>query len=154
MTFVCLANLPDWPIPNWGHDRYDVSHSIFVNVGLIAVIILLGAVCHFSQFARNRIPVRCLLLGAAAWMSHLLLDSFYNHGRGIAIFWPISDARLNLAIPWFRTLDLSQSVLNARNLAVLGIEAVAYGPVLGATLLIKRMSESFDLRQTRRSNSD
>ena len=19
--FVALANLPDWPIPNWGHDR-------------------------------------------------------------------------------------------------------------------------------------
>jgi hypothetical protein len=29
------------------------------------------------------------------------LDSLYNHGHGVAIFWPLSDVRLALPIPWF-----------------------------------------------------
>ena len=34
-AFVALANAPDWPLPGWGHDRYDVSHSIFVTLAAV-----------------------------------------------------------------------------------------------------------------------
>lgn len=30
-TFVVLGNLPDLPVRNWGHHRYYISHSLFVN---------------------------------------------------------------------------------------------------------------------------
>jgi len=124
-AFVVFANLPDAPIPNWGHDRYDISHSLFVNAALALAL---------SMLAWRRFKTRIILLAACAWMSHLLLDSFYNHGRGVGIYWPISNDALNLSMPWFNTLDLSQSPVAPDNLWVYGIEAVAYGPILLITI--------------------
>jgi len=127
VSFVALASLPDWPIPNWGHDQYRVSHSVYVNLALIGFVLLLwGAVPYF----RSRVTLRCFMLGAGAWLSHLLLDSFYNHNLGIAIYWPFSEGRLNFSMPWFDTLDLTQSAVSPHNLSVYAIEFVAYFPVL------------------------
>ena len=127
VAFISLASLPDWPMPSWGHDRYDISHSIFVNISLVSMVILLW--CVVPSF-RSAVGARCLCLGAGAWLSHLLLDSFYNHGRGVPIYWPYSDARLNFAMPWFNTIDLSQSIASSHNLSVYFVEFVAYLPVL------------------------
>ena len=80
-----------------------------------------------------------MVLGSAAWLSHLLLDSFYNHGRGIAIYWPFSDGRLNFSMPWFNTLDLSQSAISQHNLTVYWIEFVAYLLVLIIAIVIGTM---------------
>jgi len=110
-AFVALANLPDWPLPNWGHDRYDISHSVFVNLGLIGLAIMLAKV------------------------------TFYNHGQGIGLFWPVSKQKLSLALPWFENWDLSQPVTAPDNLSVFGIEFLAYFPVLLVALFV-----SFKLR--------
>jgi membrane-bound metal-dependent hydrolase YbcI (DUF457 family) len=72
--------------------------------------------------------------GAAAWLSHFLLDSFYSHGHGIRIFWPVSDAALNLAIPWFHVLKRS-SPPDLATLRTLAIEALSYGALLAACLI-------------------
>ena len=125
-AFVALANLPDWPIPHWGHDRYDVSHSIFSNLGVIAlVMILIAAVTSL----RRSLPARYAIFGGLAWMSHMVLDSFYNHGRGVAILWPFSDGRLKFPIPWFRTLDKTLPAWHTRNLSVYAYELVTYLPI-------------------------
>ena len=140
-AFVALANLPDWPLPNWGHDRYDISHSVFVNVGLIGLVVVLAKVfAKGSWFCRNRF----LVLAAMAWLSHLLLDTFYNHGQGIGLFWPVSKQKLSLALPWFENWDLSQPVTAPDNLSVFGIEFLAYFPVLLVALFV-----SFKLRGPR-----
>lgn len=95
-VFVLLSLIPDLPLRNWGHDRYGVSHSVFVNVLLFVVVVV-----PFS-FLRDRLGGwRVIVGGSIAWLSHLLLDLFYNHGHGVAIFWPFSKARLALPIPWF-----------------------------------------------------
>jgi membrane-bound metal-dependent hydrolase YbcI (DUF457 family) len=98
-AFVVLPNIPDLPFPHWGHDRYDISHSLFVNLLLCLIIVaLLG----WHPKIRHSIgDGKVLSGGVAAWLSHLVLDSFYNHGRGVPIFWPLSDAHLALPIPWF-----------------------------------------------------
>ena len=132
-TFVALANLPDWPLPSWGHDKYYLSHSLFVNAGLICVVIAAVRVFASKNWFGSW---RFLGLAAMAWLSHLLLDSFYNHGRGIAIFWPVSKSRLNLAMPWFANFDLSQPIFCSHNLAVFGIEFIAYAPILLAAIAI------------------
>ena len=134
-AYVALANLPDWPIPMWGHDRYDISHSVFVNAALIALLVSCWLVIpRINARAQNRI----VLFGAAAWLSHLLLDSFYNHGRGIGIYWPFSDGRLVLSMPWFSTLDLDQAIYAQHNLSVFAIELVAYFPILVLTVVVRR----------------
>ena len=123
-------------------DRYDISHSVFVNVGLIGLVVVLAKVfAKGSWFCRSRF----LMLAAMAWLSHLLLDTFYNHGQGIGLFWPISNQRLSLAMPWFDNWDLSQPVSSSHNLSVFGIEFLAYFPILLGALFI-----SFKLRRHRR----
>ncbi len=127
--FVVLANLPDAPLPGWGHDAYHVSHSLAVTLALIATA---------GWSLRRVVPTRLLLAGGMAWLSHLLLDSFYNHGLGIEIGWPITSYRLNLPIPWLQTLELSQSAWSERNLSVGLLEALTFGPFLIACWLLSR----------------
>ena len=148
-AFVALANLPDWPLPGWGHDQYHISHSVFVNAGLICVAIAMARL--FATNTRYG-SWRFLSLAAMAWLSHLLLDSFYNHGRGIAIFWPVSSGRLKLPIPWFGNWDLKQSIVSRDNLTVFGIEFIAYAPILLAAILISYRLAS--LRETKMDAAD
>ena len=145
-AFVALANLPDWPLPGWGHDQYRVSHSLFVNGGLIVLAIVAARIFASKAWYGSW---RFLGLAAMAWLSHLLLDSFYSHGRGIVILWPISNGRLKFPIPWFENFDLSQSVFSQFNLTVFGIEFVSYTPILLAAIFV-----SYRLRRQRRNSQN
>lgn len=127
-VFVALANLPDWPLPGWGHDAYHVSHSLLVNLALIAAT---------TAVLRHRLGWRLLAAGTAAWLSHLLLDSFYNHGLGVQIGWPVADYRLNLPIPWLQTLDMA-NLLSWRNASVVGFELLTLGPFVIAALMVAK----------------
>ena len=135
-AFILVANAPDLPLPFWGHYSYRVSHSLFVNLALLAVAVglLMSSRAWRSEAVRRWVVAG----GAAAWLSHLLLDSFYSHGHGIRIFWPVSDAALNLAIPWFHVLRRG-SPPDLATLRILAIEAVCYGALLGACLIWRRL---------------
>jgi hypothetical protein len=50
-AFIALSLVPDYRIPNWGHDRYYISHSIFTNALLMLGLVLLLA-------KRCRLPSR------------------------------------------------------------------------------------------------
>jgi|SRR3989304_307785 len=126
--FIALANLPDWRLPGWGHTRYEISHSVFVNLALIIVFAVLLRLCNPIRTGIASWPV--ILGGAAAWLSHLLLDSFYNHGLGVAIFWPLSTARLALPMPWFRALPSSPPPLTIDTFYIYLVELLFYGPIL------------------------
>jgi hypothetical protein len=135
-TFVCLASIPDWPLPGWGHTRYAISHSVFVNSCIISLVALILAA---SPSARQRIggyPV--IVCGAFAWLSHLLTDSLYSHAQGIAIYWPVSTARFAMPMPWFDTLRIGEGVLNLHNVRVCLIEFAFYGPLLWAACIIRK----------------
>lgn len=123
-AFVLLANVPDLPLPNWGHERYDISHSLFVIAPLLALAVA-GLLAK-----RKLLPalggLRLILFAAAACLSHLLLDTFYNHGKGLAMFWPISKTSLALPIPWFDTIKAP--LLSAINLKTFAVELVCYAP--------------------------
>lgn len=134
-AFVALANAPDWPLPGWGHDRYDVSHSIFVTLAAVASLSVIAA------FLLRRTPYgswRVIGGGVVAWLSHLLLDTFYDGRKGLAMFWPVSDARVSLPIPCFHTMQLSP-LMSAHNAAVFAIEAAVYGSILVIVLLGRKL---------------
>ena len=131
-SFIFLANLPDAPLPGWGHHRYYISHSVFVNVAFIAGLLLIGSLWRTGREQLG--GWRMLTGGAAAWLSHFLLDTFYNHGRGLAMFWPLSDAHLALPIPWFSTMHPFPPYLNSHSIRVWAVELLVYSVLLGLAL--------------------
>ncbi len=134
-AFMLAANVPDLPLPGWGHDRYDISHSVFSNALLIVAV---TAALGLPKPARRWVGGWGVLAAlAGAWLSHLLLDSFYNHGRGVAIFWPVSSARLALPIPWFSVVP-PPPPFTAALWKEFAAEVVSYGPLLAAALVWRR----------------
>ena len=77
-----------------------------------------------------------------AVLSHVLLDSFYAMGSGIALLWPLSGARLHLPVPWFLHLR-PQDGLTLYNLRVCALEAACFGSVLLLALLARRRIISY-----------
>jgi hypothetical protein len=130
-AFGLLAGGPDLPAPSWGHSQYLISHSIFVNLGLVAGVVALVAASPRLRAALGGWPLLCA--GAAAWLSHLLLDSFYSHGQGVRIFWPLSLDALNLSMPWFDVLYVGIPIHEA--LRIFAVEFAFYASLLGVCLL-------------------
>jgi hypothetical protein len=130
-VFGLLAGGPDLLAPFWGHSQYLISHSIFVTLGLIAGVVALAAASPRLRTALGGWPLVCA--GVAAWLSHLLLDSFYSHGKGVRIFWPLSLDAPNLPMPWFDVLRVGIPPHAA--LRIFAIEFAFYGSLLGLCLL-------------------
>jgi membrane-bound metal-dependent hydrolase YbcI (DUF457 family) len=128
-VFAVLANIPDIPLPYWGHARYAISHSIFVNL-VLCLIVLASLIGYRPGDWRMR------GLGITAWFSHLLLDTFYNHGHGVGILWPFSTATLALPIPWFSVLP-PMWPLTAQGIRIGLIEFISYAPLVFMTLYIR-----------------
>ena len=134
-AIVLAANVPDLPLPFWGHFDYRVSHSLFANLALVAVVVSLLI---SPRAWRSQAAFRWVVAGgAAAWLSHLLLDSFYSHGYGIRIFWPFSDAALSLPVPWFHVLQ-RDAFMQPATLQIFVTEAVCYGALLAVCLIVRR----------------
>jgi membrane-bound metal-dependent hydrolase YbcI (DUF457 family) len=144
-AFMLLANLPDLPLPFWGHQRYEISHSLFVNL----LLILAGLVVLGARPARRRQLGGWVVLaaGAGAWLSHLLLDSFYNHGRGVAMFWPFSEARLALPISWFSVVR-HPPPFTARMWKEFAVELGSFGLLLAAAVGWRWLRQRSTLRRT------
>jgi len=131
-----LANVPDIDLPFWGHAEYLISHSIFVNVSLIAAVLAIPAAWPALRRKLGGWPV--LAAAAGAWMSHLLLDSFYSGGHGIRIFWPLSrEAALKLPMPWFDALSGGWR-LDLVTFRIAATEVLFYGTPLAICLLWRR----------------
>lgn len=120
----------------WGHDRYWFSHSIIVN-GVMALVVA-AIFSTWRSAARWLGGPKVIAGGLLAWLSHMLLDTFYNHGRGLAMFWPVGSWRLALPISWFSVMDGIPKTLDGRVLRILGIELLAYGTLFVLALMWRR----------------
>ena len=124
VCFVIFANVSDFPLPGWGHNAYQVSHSVYVTILLASLLALLLLWPTFHA----RVGVRVIVAWSVAWLSHLPLDSMYAHGQGIAIFWPFSEAHLAMPVSWFETIRLPAR--SDHNLRVFRIELLVFGTAL------------------------
>lgn len=131
--FVFFANLPDLPLPGWGHSSYQVSHSIFLAALLASLLALLLLLPTFNE----KVGKSIVIAWAVAWLSHMLLDSLYAHGLGIGIFWPFSNAHLALPVPWFETLRWPP--ISEHNRSVFITEWLVYGAVLLLCVGLRRI---------------
>jgi len=135
-ALVALSNISDWPFSFWGHTRYEVSHSLFVTLGL--VVALGGALGSVARVREALGGWRALIAGGLAWVGHLLLDTLYNHGHGLKMFWPLSDGALALPLPWFSTLREAW-IPDAFTARVLLTEAAFYGGVLVVCIALRAL---------------
>lgn len=135
--FIFFSNIPDLPIPLWGHDRYYFSHSLFITI--IVAILLVSVYLLFSKFWWKKAPdVKFLALMVLALFSHLLLDSFYNHGFGVAIFWPFSSASLVLPIPWLSVQKELPPPITLEMLRIWLLEFLTFCPLVLLAFWIKK----------------
>jgi len=44
-VFLFLANVPDLPFPGWGHDRYDISVTVFFTTAVLAGVVAAAFLC-------------------------------------------------------------------------------------------------------------
>lgn len=136
--FVFLALLPDLPLPGWGHQRYLVSHSIWVN--LFIILLFLGIIYCFRRVTKHtNLNGWFLFFCILAIFSHLLLDSFYNHGYGIMIFWPFSERSLVLPIPWLSVGHDFSFPPNLEMLKIWFFEFITFGPLLLVSIWIRKL---------------
>jgi len=133
--FVLFANFPDFAfriIP------YFESHS------LITVLVILAAGNLLVWFFRSRIPGldwKLILLGNLTVLSHFLLDTFYNHGTGLMLFWPVSAARSALPVPWLSVMQPPFFPVTEAHLKVFLMELVTFGPLLVLVILGKMIGK-------------
>lgn len=144
-AFVFLANAPDAPFPNWGHDRYDASHSLFVT-GFFSALIFLFHAAAKRLIGGYPVSNRVATAACVAWFSHIFLDSLYGPGNGIVVTWPFGEGRLDLPVPWFETLGpFPIDWFSAHSAKVFAIEFVCYAPITVICLLLA-VRRRYDLR--------
>lgn len=136
VAFGWLALAPDWRIKHWGHYRYNISHSIFTNA--LAILVLVVILYSWKGMIPRIGGWGVVIGGIIAWLSHLLLDTFYNHGRGIAMFWPFSRARVALPIPWFSVVSHIPPPMTWEIWRILLIELFCYGVLLLGAIVLRR----------------
>jgi inner membrane protein len=113
----------------WGHRG--AAHSI----GLALLVSLaLGAAAWPGQLP----PVRTGLAVFVATASHGLLDTLTDGGLGIALFWPLSNARLFAPVQPLPVAPIGPAFLSARGLAVALFELVVFAPVFAVALWPRR----------------
>lgn len=132
LLMIFLSNIPDFRIPGWGHDRYDISHSLFVNLLLILILLPWGLLLFMRRITKES---AVLFTVASAWLSHLMLDSFYNHGFGVAVFWPFFQKSLAMPLPWFSILP---DKISLQSLKVYTVEFIFYGFIMSLCVWVRR----------------
>jgi len=95
------------------------SHSLFVA--------LLGAAVALAPQAHRG---RAAVIGALVVASHGLLDTLTTGGLGVALLWPITDARYFAPVRPIPVAPIGAGMLSARGAYVVVIEAMMFAPLL------------------------
>lgn len=134
-SFAVLACLPDLRVPWHRHlFTYSQHHSLLVNLLLLGVPLAMLAARPGWRARIGGWPVA--LGGFGAGLSHLLLDSFYNHGHGVPIGWPFGRLHLVLPLPWFETIACGW-LAGWQTVRILATEVAFYGPLLLACAALR-----------------
>jgi inner membrane protein len=130
LAFTALAMLPDADMILVGlgvADHGTVGHRGASHSLTLAVIA--GLICAVAA-RRFRWPVlRTALVGGFAVASHALLDALDKGGRGLPLFWPISNARFHS--PWqiFPDSPKGMEVLTRPGVMELALELLLFLPI-------------------------
>ncbi|MHB8876309.1 MAG: metal-dependent hydrolase [Myxococcaceae bacterium] len=129
-AFSALSLLPDADVvafklgipysAPFGHRG--AAHSL---VAALLVGAIIAAGCRFL----GRPALKTGLMALAVVASHGLLDAFTDGGLGIALGWPLTNARTFAAWTPIPVAPIGPGMLSARGLHVLAVEALFFLPV-------------------------
>jgi inner membrane protein len=139
LALSALALLPDLDVigfvlhipygAEWGHRG--TAHSLLLGLCVGAPLgLALG----------HRVGARALgaVLGALVLMSHGLLDAMTTGGKGVALLWPWSRARLFAPLRPIPVAPIGVHMLSSRGLHVVLVEALYFLPLLAYALWPRR----------------
>ena len=112
------------------------SHSFFA--GLVTSLILMLAA---KALGRPQ-PARWLTYGLICYWIHLAMD-FMTFGRGVMLFWPLSNSRFSSPVKLFSGLHWSEGLWSVRHLETILTEVLL---VLSAFLLFAALRKGGLLR--------
>lgn len=136
VLMAAMACLPDWRVPFHRQlFNYNHHHSLLVNCIILAGIA--GAMA-LAGMLKSRRGWLILVAISAAVLSHLLMDSFYSHAKGVQIAWPLGSYRLALPIPWLH-VQTNPGSLDWFHIRIRLIEILTFGPLLGAAIIIRAL---------------
>lgn len=125
VAFSAMSLLPDLDVLAF---RFGIPYAApFGHRGAshsLTFALLVGALA----WLLTRAPRTGLLVGLTV-LTHPLLDALTDGGLGVALFWPLSDAR-HFA-PWtpLPVAPLARGMLSARGASVVAVEALAFLPL-------------------------
>lgn len=138
-VFSVLALAPDFDVVGF---RFGVEYgSPFGHRG--ALHSLLAAVAIGLAFApiiaremrtRSAITAACAV---AAVMSHGLLDTLTDGGLGVALLWPLSDARFFAPVQPIPVAPIGRAFLSMRGLHCAVVEVAMFSPLLLLALVVR-----------------
>ena len=132
---ILIASLPDWPIPGWGHQHLDISHSIIVNMALLLCLLVAAGWRTGKMLQQNRKLVVGIII---AWMSHFLLDTLYGDSS-LHMLWPVSEVGVSLPVPWLKTMPHVPPPFDQSIMTIFLFETMTFLPlVLVASVLCLR----------------
>jgi membrane-bound metal-dependent hydrolase YbcI (DUF457 family) len=126
IAFIAISNIPDWPLPIWGHRHLAVSHSLWVNLILCTTLAAL-----LWKYRPDKIESPTVFIAAGlAWLSHFVLDTLYDDLPGVAIYWPFSDSLATLPLPWLNTLAHVPPPFDSQVIKILCFEFITFSPLI------------------------
>jgi inner membrane protein len=117
----------------WGHRgaTHSFAFSLALGIGIGAVAAL-----------RRRSGLRTAVLASLVLVSHALLDTLTDGGRGCALFWPLSDARHFAPYRPIPVAPIGFGFLSTRGLRVALVELVLFAPCFAYALWPRRRERS------------
>ena len=113
-----------------------ISHSILFGIGASL------AYAGLRYLLPNPKPFgRIFSLGAIAYGLHILMDAF-THGRGVMLFWPISQTRFQPPFVIFYGLRHSEGWFSYHHLITLATESITMLPLLALGWLIVKKADT------------
>jgi len=129
----------------------DTHRGITHSMGFaIACSIVLAVI--FGRRSRRACRAVCLL-SATSYLSHLLLDLLTTGGRGIPVFWPLSEALVQFSVTPFPQVHHSEGLWYAGHIPVLIFES-AYSLVLLGLIYGSRRSRRYSPQSTVPASQD
>ena len=141
LTGALLAISPDFDyILNWLKIDYGGWHHGFTHSIPFAIVMGIVMIAIFRDW-----KFRSYLVYTAAYVSHTLLDFLFTDSRGVALWWPFTNDRYKLSLPfpidyvWSNT-SLLQTLIDILKLCL--VEFLIFAPILFVVLWVRHAGVS------------